>query len=142
MENLKKSGKARALEQLSQEGSYAQIGTYLSLKSNMSIAYDSSYELKAMKIFENDPAINSYGRCKIGIPYLLDGELHRYFPDFIVNYPTNSKIIEIKPEKFINSTKNLAKFSAARKYCEQHNLEFSLLTEKDLNFKKVRNTAN
>jgi hypothetical protein len=136
MENLRKSSKARALEQLSQNGSYAQTGTYSSLKNNTLMAYDSSYELKAMEIFENDPTINSYGRCKIGIPYLLNGDIHQYFPDFIVNYIAGQKMIEVKPAKFVNSPKNLAKFAAAREYCGQNNIEFEVWTKKDLNLKK------
>jgi len=138
MENLRKSSRARALDQLSQDGSYAQTGTYQSLKNNSSIAYDSSYELKAMKIFESDLNVSVYSRCKIKISYELDGVSHYYFPDFLVCYSNKQKIIEVKPDKFLNSSKNLAKFAAAREYCAQNNIEFEVWTEKDLNINKKK----
>ena len=105
-------------------------------KNNSSIVYDSSYELSAMEIFENDLNVYVYNRCRIKIPYELDGTNHYYFPDFLVNYFSKQKIIEVKPVKFLNSPKNLSKFAAARKYCAQNNIEFEVWTEKDLNLNK------
>lgn len=42
------------------------------------------------------------------------------FPDFI----TDKFIFEVKPKDFWNSTENQEKSSAAKIYCELHNLKF------------------
>ena len=81
----------------------------------------------------------------------LDQKIHRYFPDFIVQMTTGKKyMIEIKPSRqtippkspkrktkaymreSFEYIKNTAKWSAAKNYCEDNNLEFKIMTEKDL----------
>jgi len=90
---------------------------------------------------------------EIVIPYIspLDNRVHRYFPDFIIKTKHNKKfMIEIKPAKYTKPPKapkkktkafmresvefirNMAKWKAAQKYCEDNNLEFKVFTEKEL----------
>jgi len=90
---------------------------------------------------------------EIAIPYVspIDNRVHRYFPDFIIKTKHNKKfMIEIKPSKYTKAPKppkkktrafmresvefirNMAKWKAAQKYCEDNNLEFKVFTEKEL----------
>lgn len=49
---------------------------------------------------------------------------------------------DIKPQKLTNSEENIAKFKAANKFCEQNNLKFVILTEKDLTLIKKQDIIN
>jgi len=131
--------KERASKMFSQKGSYGRRGHYYSSKNDSVIAYDSIYELRAMEKLENDSNVLVYDRCKARIPYELDTSTHNYFPDFVVNTTESVTILEIKPEKFVNSTKNLLKFDAARDYCALNNIQFEVWTEKDLGITKHKN---
>jgi hypothetical protein len=81
----------------------------------------------------------------------LDKKYHRYFPDFVVKTVKDEKyMVEIKPSRQVdkpktpkrktrsymiesfNYIKNQAKWQAARKYCDDMNMKFKLITEKDL----------
>lgn len=121
------------------------------------ISYRSSWELKAMIWFDNQPNVLKWGSEEIAIPYIspIDNEIHRYFPDFIVMIKTRTDeikkiVVEIKPAaqcippKKTKKTKrmitevstylvNQAKWDAARKWCATNKLEFTILTERELN---------
>ena len=81
----------------------------------------------------------------------LDKKYHRYFPDFVVKTVNNEKyMIEIKPSRQVAKPKppkkktksymresfeyikNQAKWQAAKSYCEDNDLEFKIISEKDL----------
>ena len=55
-----------------------------------------------------------------------------YIPDFLVS---NKIIEEIKPKRLLNEDNNLLKFKAGTKYCNQNNLIYKILTEKELGIK-------
>jgi hypothetical protein len=81
----------------------------------------------------------------------IDQKIHRYFPDFIIKMKTGKRyMIEIKPDRQtrppkkpkrqtksymregLEYVKNQAKWRAAQYYCEDNDLEFKLITEKEL----------
>ena len=100
----------------------------------------------------NDDILN-WASEELPIRYFnpLDNKYHRYFPDFIIKTSNDEKfIIEIKPSRQIvkpktpkrktksfmresfNYIKNQAKWQAARKYCDNNDMKFKLISEKDL----------
>ena len=123
------------------------------------IVYRSLWERKFMVFCDNNSSVLKWCSEEIAIPYLspVDGKYHRYFVDFLVefNTVTGQKIylIEIKPkrqckqpEKGKKTTKtylkeiqtwkiNSSKWSHAKKFAEQNNWHFKILTEDDLNIK-------
>lgn len=123
----------------------------------MNIYYRSLWELKFMKWCDLNPNILEWGSEEYVIPYKspLDGKYHRYFVDFYVKVRTKAGdkkyLIEIKPEKQTKEPKvqqrktkkyltevstyikNQAKWSAAKEYCADRQMEFLILTEKELN---------
>ncbi len=109
-------------------------GVFYSHKNKASIHYDSSYELAAFRILENDADVVSYGRCKFSIAYYdFDGNQRRYIPDILAVYLDGSKrIIEVKPEGLLQDSGNIAKFDAAERYCNEAIIEFSVWTQKEL----------
>lgn len=123
--------------------------------------YRSSYELKFFRWADSNPNILAWGSENIIIPYTnpLDNKVHRYFVDNFVVFKDRDGIqrkliIEIKPAKQTikpEHTKgkhkktilyeqttwitNQAKWAAAREWAKRKGMEFTILTEKELNIK-------
>ncbi len=122
------------------------------------VFYRSSWELKCMNFFDLNESIEQWSNEEIAIPYKspFDGKVHRYFPDFLVEFTDkngNKKtwLVEVKPKKYLKEPpanpkrkskeweykvreyiRNQAKWDAAKKYCEERGLEFVILTEDDI----------
>ena len=101
-----------------------------------------------------------YSSEEIIIPYVSpkDGAIHRYFPDFFIEMNTKNGLkkflIEIKPEtqtkapqnkvcktnkqklqlfeSFMTFQINEAKWAAAEQFCKKQEIQFLILTEKEL----------
>ena len=117
------------------------------------IIYRSSWERKFMSYCDRNPDIVEWASEEMFVPYVspIDKKVHRYFPDFLVK-TSKDKIymIEIKPYRqcippkkpkrqtkhFLRAqleyAKNKAKWKAAKELAEQKNIQFKILTEKDL----------
>ena len=116
------------------------------------IVYRSGWELKFMKFCDYNSSITEWGSEEIIIPYIspVDGKRHRYFPDFYVKSKGKKYIVEVKPlrqtkepktqkkvtKKYINEvvtwSVNNAKWKAATEFCKDYNMEFMIITEKEL----------
>ena len=117
------------------------------------IVYRSLLERKFMRYCDLNDDIIYWASEELPIRYFnpLDKKYHRYFPDFVVKTVKDEKyMIEIKPSRQVdkpktpkrktksymiesfNYIKNQAKWQAARKYCDNMNMKFKLITEKDL----------
>lgn len=124
------------------------------------IVYRSYWELKFMKWCDSNPSVLEYASEEIVIPYFdtVTKKMKRYFPDFYIkikeqNDVIKKYIIEIKPyrqtkppKKGKKSTKNFlyesvqyqrnqCKWTAARIFCKKNNLEFKILSERELDIK-------
>lgn len=108
----------------------------------------SSWEVTCMKWLDSRDAVIRWGSEEIIIPYLSpeDNKVHRYFPDFFVEYVDENgvvkkEVLEVKPrhetdEKYAKHDRskkalavNEAKWKAASIWCEQRNMNFRVLTE-------------
>lgn len=75
----------------------------------------------------------------IRIPYIhYNGNNRTYSPDFFIG----NKLIEIKPEKLINTPLVKLKTEAAIKYCKENNLEFEILDYKIIDIKDLELLIN
>jgi len=126
------------------------------------IVYRSLWELRFMKWCDNNLSVEEWGSETIIVPYLspLDKKVHRYFVDFYIKVKNKTGtlqkyLIEIKPERFTKppeipqkKTKrfidevfqysvNEAKWKAAFEFCQDRNMKFVVLTEKDLGLKNA-----
>jgi hypothetical protein len=108
------------------------------------------WERRVCKFFDESEKIKKWSFEEIEIPYVhpVDKQVHRYIPDFLIQVEQNninkSIIVEVKPLKQVNlkesaSSKdklifeiNKAKWNAAEKFCEKHQMQFQILTEKDI----------
>jgi hypothetical protein len=104
-----------------------------------------------MKYFDSRPDVLKWGSEEIVIPYLspLDSKVHRYFPDFFVEYMDKDgnlikELVEVKPlhesdKQFAKSQRskdalvvNEAKWKSAAIYCQERGMKFRVLTEKSI----------
>jgi hypothetical protein len=117
----------------------------------------SSWELRVFKYMDSNPNVIEWNSEELAIPYFspVDNKWHRYFPDVLAKMKTadnriKTYLIEIKPynqsiEPKVKSriTKqyitevctwgvNQAKWKAAKEYALKNNMEFKVITEKDL----------
>ena len=120
------------------------------------IVYRSLLERRFMLYCDQNPDILVWASEELPVRYYnpLDKKFHRYFPDFIIKTTKNKKyMIEIKPSRQIvkpkppkkknksyiresyEYIKNKAKWQAAKAYCVNNNMEFKLITEKQLGLK-------
>jgi hypothetical protein len=121
------------------------------------IIYRSSWELKFLQWCDRDPNILKYGSEEIYIPYFdpVKKKIRKYYPDAFIEIMDSigkkkKYLIEIKPErqtkppeKKSRTTKsyltevytyatNEAKWKAAKEFCDDHLMEFKIITEKQL----------
>lgn len=110
-----------------------------------------------MAFLDRDKAVVEWSSEEFFIPYRCrtDGKVHRYFPDFKIkwrkaNGQTITQVVEIKPKgqtvppsrpprmtkRYLNEAmtyaKNKSKWEYARKWCDDRNYEFVIMTEKEL----------
>ena len=117
------------------------------------IVYRSLLERRFMRYCDLNQDILYWASEELPIRYLnpIDKKFHRYFPDFVVKTSKQKKyMIEVKPSRQIGKPKppkkktksymresfeyikNQAKWQAAKSYCEDNDLEFKIISEKDL----------
>ena len=126
------------------------------------IVYRSLWELRFMKWCDTETSVEEWGSEIVVVPYIspVDRKVHRYFVDFYIKVRDKHGIlqkylVEIKPERFTKppeipkkKTKafidevfqygvNDAKWKAAFEYCQDRNMKFVILTEKDLGIKNA-----
>ena len=132
------------------------VSKYIGDPSN--IVCRSLWERKFCKYLDENKNILRWGFEKFNIPYQspLDNQLHYYIPDFILEKKNKDNtvstiLIEIKPLKQTKKpvmtesvskktfSKNMqtylinqAKWTAAKQFCEQNNIKFMVLTEKEI----------
>lgn len=121
------------------------------------IVYRSLWELRFMKWCDLNDSVQEWGSETVIVPYVspVDRKPHRYYVDFYIKVKNKTGniqkyLIEIKPERFTKppeipqrKTKkfidevfqygvNEAKWKAAFEFCQDRNMKFMVLTEKDL----------
>ena len=111
-----------------------------------------------MRWCDDDEAVKRWQSEEKAIWYYdpIQKKNRRYFPDFIVEYErrdgiTVQEMVEIKPHRHVvgppenpkrktqawvksvmTYATNMAKWKAARKYCEDRGMSFRIITEKEL----------
>lgn len=112
----------------------------------------SSWERKFMEYCETSASIVSWCSECVVVPYMFNGKMRRYFPDFLVIMSDGRKVlIEIKPARetkpprktkkkskktimyeSVTYIRNQKKWESAQAFCHKKGWEFKILTEKEL----------
>ena len=105
-----------------------------------------------MKFCDTNPSVTEWGSEEIVIPYIspVDNKRHKYYPDFYLKTQGKKYVVEVKPSKQTKEPKkqrkmtkgyiqevftwgvNQAKWKAATEFCKDYNMEFMIITEKEL----------
>ena len=126
-------------------------------ESTLSVEYKSSLERNAFRYADYNKNIVKWSVEPFAIKYLkpTDGKVHRYYIDMFLEFKSGDKfLVEVKskgetipPKKPSRKTDkairnyqramqtylvNQAKWSAARKFADQNNMKFIILTEDEL----------
>jgi hypothetical protein len=120
--------------------------------------YRSSWEMRMFMFLDEHPSVINWASESISIPYRnpLTGKNTVYIPDIFMVYEDKngkriSELIEIKPasQTYMSESKskkdkaalvvNYAKWNAAVNWCKSKNVNFRVLTEKELFFNGKKN---
>ena len=119
------------------------------------IRYMSSWEHSVHRFLDNNTRVLRWSSEEIVIPYIkpTDGRVHKYYPDYWVEYVNADgeilqEILEVKPAQQTKPTKsrnpkhrlyeqvtfavNTAKWEQAILWCKQRNMKFRLITENSI----------
>ena len=117
----------------------------------------SSWERKLCQWCDMNNSIISWASEEFSIPYVSpkDNRVHKYYPDYLIkvkekNDMIKTYVVEVNPYKQTRPPKtpkrktksyltecvtyavNQAKWKAAKEFCEDHRIEFKVVTEKEL----------
>jgi hypothetical protein len=112
-------------------GDYGRKGIFRDALGK-SYQYDSTWERRRMQTLD----LNGYHFTREGvrIPYIFNNQKRTYYPDLVVydRFWKLLRIEEIKPSVRNNDPQNIAKWEAARAWCQLRGIEFRIVNEKDL----------
>ncbi len=100
------------------------------------VYYRSSYELAYYKMLDRDGDVISYTTEPFSIPYVFEGKEKNYVPDILVVRKQSIELIEVKPQKLVELPVNQSKAEAAEEYCEDKDIDYKIITEKELKDKQ------
>lgn len=110
----------------------------------------SLWERNICKFCDETPNVLKWSFEEIIVPYEspIDRKTHNYYPDFLIQFKNSNGLqtwmVEVKPKKQTylkeNASKkekmtwviNNAKWNAAKLYCNKNNMEFKIITEKEI----------
>jgi hypothetical protein len=110
----------------------------------------SLWERTVCKFCDDHPNIIKWSSEEIAIPYMhpIEKKVKNYYPDFLIQFEQHGALktwmVEIKPKKQTmlkeNASKkekmiwavNNAKWHYAKNYCDKNQIEFKIMTEKEL----------
>lgn len=100
------------------------------------VRYRSSWEKGFVEHLDSDPSVLEFRYEWVRIPYVSNsrtGKVRNYMPDFIVTYSDGRVVVyEIKPASRVDQPRNVKKFEAARKWCDENGSTFEVVTEVEL----------
>lgn len=117
------------------------------------VVYRSLLERRLMVYLDKNEEVINWCSEELPIIYRspIDNKIHRYYPDFICKLKSGKKfMIEVKPSRQckppktpkrksksylreqLEFIKNQAKWKAAKHYCDDNDLTFKIMTEKEL----------
>jgi hypothetical protein len=143
------------------QGFYKPINPQKYVGDPNQIVYRSSYELRLFKYCDMTESVVEWGSEEMWIKYFnpVTERFHRYFPDAYLKIQESSGevkqyIVEVKPKRqtmspnpspkkktktWINEMKtyqtNIAKWDAAKQFCNDNKMEFKIITESELGIK-------
>lgn len=121
----------------------SQTGEIPSTKSGRMVSYESGIEADFAQILEFDRNVEYFIEQPLKIPYIgEDGKDHEYTPDFLAYYNPHVSpgkhfpptLFEVKPIRKLESDARVLeyKFAAAKKFAEEKQWRFLIMTENEI----------
>lgn len=108
-------------------------GKFPSRKVGQMIYWESLLERDYIRILEFDPEVKYFESQPLVIPYLYQGRRHEYFPDFkVITRADKIKLVEVKPNEFLQKDENRIKYNVGIQYCEQMGWTYHVATEDNI----------
>jgi hypothetical protein len=111
-------------------GSQKNIGKFPSIKMGRVAWYESLLERDYMYRLDRDTEVQYWEEQPLKIRFVHDGKTHHYTPDFEVHRNSKKQIVEVKPQKKVDSGEWDLLFSVASSICEREGYEFVVITDK------------
>lgn len=111
-------------------------GVHVSTKTGQACKFRSGWEQKYLEWLDANDTVKTYVYEGVKIPYVSNvktGKIRTYNPDFLVEYMDGTRVlVEIKPSRRVKQVKVQKKLKAAQRWCDEHNIILSVLTEVEL----------
>lgn len=105
---------------------------YHSKKLDKDFLFRSNLERRYAELLDTDDSITLWYYEHTNLPYFYEGKIHKYIADFTVILSDGGRrIIELKPKKLKDNPKNVAKFEAAKRWCEKQGWTYEVVSEND-----------
>lgn len=138
------------------QGYYVLVNPNKYIGDPTKIRFMSSWELETHKFFDGNPRVVKWSSEPFGIKYIkpTTGRVHNYFVDYYCEFiDTNGvihkELIEVKPMEQVKPPSNrgslknraykavmyeinVAKWEAAKSYCDTHGMNFRIITENSI----------
>ena len=114
---------------ISNRGTKKVIGKFPSLKLNKIVWWESQIERDYIFLLEIDPEVITYTEQPLRLQYQFKGKAHHYTPDFLVEKPNSTQIIEVKPEEKLTKEETLLLFQIVAPLFHEAGYEFVVVTD-------------
>lgn len=106
---------------------------YIGVKNGGEVAYlRSSYESAFARELDADPKVLSWEHEPFRIPYVFEGSIRNYVPDFLVSRADGNFLVEIKPKLLTDAPLNVVKQQAAESWCAANGISYLSITEQHM----------
>lgn len=113
-------------------GARKNIGKFPSLKTGRVAWYESLLERDYMYRLDRDAGVRHWEEQPLKIRFVLNGKTHHYTPDFEVHRDGKKQIVEVKPQKKVDSGEWDLLFRIAASLCEREGYEFVVVTDETI----------
>ena len=110
-------------------GARKNIGKFPSVRTGRVSWYEELLERDYMYLLDRDSEVQDWEEQPFHMWYVLDGKTHRYTPDLKVHRPSKKQIVEVKPQKKVDSGEWDLLFRIASALCEKEGYEFVVVTD-------------
>jgi predicted nuclease of restriction endonuclease-like (RecB) superfamily len=108
-------------------------GKHNSTKMFRMIPWESTLERDFIKLLDFDQSVTYFEFQPMRIDYAYQGKKLKYYPDFLIQKSdSKSYLYEVKAFEKTKDERNKIKFQVGRKYCQEKNMTYVVVSEKDI----------
>ncbi len=109
-----------------------KTGKFSSQKMGRLIKWESYLERDLIYLLEFETEVLKYIEQPFKITVKINGKVHWYRPDFLVQKKECIEIIEVKPTWYLNEPESLQQRAIGEAFCSDKDIIFKVVTEKEI----------